>query len=128
YGDWQLEAATALAWLDSNLSVAENCWSHDQTRICMSAAQPAAAGIDADLSITSLPLAWLNPLDDADVRGSDFDPDAISAKPIGLQDLQDSRALNLPESLRSAGTLDLQLAVRNLQGAVWDTLDVSVQP
>lgn len=128
YGDWQLEAATALAWLDSNLGVAENCWSHDQTRLCMNAAKPAAAGFDVGLALSSLPLAWLNPLDDAELRGTDFGPDAISAKPIGLQDWQDSRALNLPSSLRIAGTLDLQLAVRNLQGAQWDALDVSVQP
>lgn len=128
YGDWAMEEATALSWLDSNLNIAENCWRFDQTRLCMSAAQPAGAGIDADLAIVSLPLAWLNPSADAADRGSDFDPNRISTKPSGLQDLQDASGLNLPSTVRAAGTLDLQVAVRNLQGAQWDSLDASVQP
>lgn len=120
YGAWQLEYPAALQYGAGALSVAENCWVYLASRICGSGGKPAGQGFDAELALTALPLAWLNPA-----------AAAPATKPPGWQALQDTFALNLPAGVLAEGELDARFAVRNLQranGANWDSLDLVLQP
>jgi translocation and assembly module TamB len=114
-GDWRLDAPFALAYTAGALMVAENCWTYLQTRLCMEGGKPAGQGIDAQLSLGALPLAWFNSA-------------AAQGKPVLLEQLQDEFAANLPEGVSVEGTLNAGVTVRNLQGAAWDSLDVVLQP
>ncbi len=116
-GDWELEAPVAVEYIAGALTVAENCWAYQATRLCMQGGKPAAQGFDATLNVSALPLAWLN-ADDA----------APASKPPLLQELQDAFDFNLPDGVVTEGTLDAQLTLRNFQAQQWDSLDVVLQP
>ena len=116
-GDWQLETPVALAYSGDAWTMARNCWAFLQTRLCMEGGKPAARGIDVELALTAMPLTWLNPA-----------ADTTDAKPAALQQLQDALALNLPATVRTEGTLDAQVSLRNFNAGEWDSLDVVLQP
>ncbi len=114
-GDWRLAAPFALDYTAGALTIAENCWTYLQTQVCMAGGMPAGQGIDAQLALNALPLAWFNSA-------------APDGKPALLGEFQDAFAANLPIGVSVEGTLDAQVTVRNLQGAGWDSLDVVLHP
>lgn len=114
-GDWRLDAPFALAYTAGALTVAENCWTYLQTQLCMAGGKPAGQGIDAQLSLTALPLEW-------------FNSNAPDTRPALFDDLQDAFALSLPDGVSIEGSLSAQVSIRNLQGAAWESLDVILQP
>jgi translocation and assembly module TamB len=116
-GAWELEAPVALDYTAGALSIAENCWTYQGTRLCAQGGKPAGQGFDVELVLTALPLTWLNPV-----------TQTPASKPAGLQELQEAFALELPAGVQVEGVLDAQLAVRNFQGGAWDSLDVVLQP
>ncbi|MEY4642309.1 MAG: hypothetical protein RLZZ227_2303 [Pseudomonadota bacterium] len=116
-GEWQLEAPFAVDYVAATLSLAENCWTYVDVRACVSGSKPAAQGFSADVAISALPLAWLNPA-----------ASAPASKPPGLQALQDAFGFALPENAQLEGEVDAQLSLRNFLAGSWDSLDLVVQP
>ena len=115
YGDWALDSAASLSFLDGFLNSENQCWSYLITRVCVEAAQHDG-GLDAALSLSDLPLDWLNPA--ASTPG----------KPAALDALQESMSFTLPANLRTEGRLQLEASIQGLQDGGWQSLDATLVP
>lgn len=116
-GDWQLDAPAQLAYVGGGLTLSEQCWSYLQTRLCLQGGKPVAQGFDADVTLSALPLDWLNP-----------PASAPATKPAALQQAQDDFSINLPRGVRMEGLLDARATLRNLNGSDFTSFELALQP
>lgn len=116
-GDWQLEAPAAVTYVDGSLTLAQNCWRYAQTRVCLQGGMPRGQGLDANLTLTEFPLAWINNA-----------ARAPATKPVVLQEVQDAFEANLPPGVRMEGLLDAQVMLRNFSNGTWAGIDAVLQP
>ncbi len=114
FGDWTLRAPVTITAGAESQSLSLLCLDFQSTSLCAEASGDAAAGLDAEVNLTGLPLTWLN-------RNA-------PGKPAGIQALQDENEANLPAGLSIEGTLDLSATLAGLREGAWRNLQVAVQP
>lgn len=103
YGNWTLQAPLTLALQERQLRLDEHCWSSAPLLACLAAAGNADDGIDLQLDVSAIPLAWLNRAAQA------------AGKPPGLQDLQTALGLDLPPGVSLQGSAALQARIDALR-------------
>ena len=125
YGTWTLQEEMSLELGNAGARIAEHCWSYLQTRVC---GEFDLENDDFDLNVTldEFPLVYFN-TESIISRVNDPTLNRIfQTKPVGLKNLQEAFALNLPADTYLNGFVDARFEA---QGSVANltTADFSLQ-
>lgn len=114
WGRLQLAEPLRLAFGSAGMELPRHCWSLVPMSLCLQAVQPANGALDAALSLSGLPLDWLN-------AGS-----SDAARPPALPALLQQYGALLPANIVVAGTAGLDASISGFADGSWRDLQASL--